>query len=605
MEDSPAPRSFWPLASSTAALLAAVGFALPAASFILNAPARAERRAGFLRAVGDVREALARCNPLCAGDALAPELVALASLLVGHGPALRDTFALAERPNPEPWLARMASVEREERQSTDAEWETSIRSLSFSGAAAGLATLFLLLRVYLSSRRPQTPQGAQALEARIRYLEAFDPVTGLPNRAHLTRTLEAQLRLARREQERLSVVITDIERFKYIDDLFGPAAAEQVLQAVAGHLTQAVGEQGLVARYGGPEFAFVLRHGPAEALSEVQRILHQVPSRIRAGDQDFVVTLATGVATLPDPSSDARTLLQNADLALAHAKASGRNMIQVFAPDLMRDVAEVLALERRLLGALAHDELSLHYQPYCDLRTRQVVGAEALLRWEAPPFGKVSPSRFVPLLEDTGMILPVGEWVLKTACRQIQSWKNQGRALPVAVNLSMAQFRDPRLLTLLAATLAEYEIEPHLLTLEVTESICAQDQDRAIEILTALKRLGVSVSVDDFGTGYSSLSYLRRLPVDALKIDISFVREVTRSQDAASIITAITTLAQSLNLRTIAEGVETEEQSNILHLLRCEFGQGFLFSPARPAGPVDAFVNGGVASDGVGVAKPR
>ncbi|HWR72495.1 MAG TPA: GGDEF domain-containing phosphodiesterase, partial [Nitrospirota bacterium] len=282
----------------------------------------------------------------------------------------------------------------------------------------------------------------------------------------------------------------------------------------------------------------------------------------------------------PKDGDDAWSLLKNADLALARAKTQGRNAIQFFDPEISARVKEFFFLEKRLFAALKNNEYLLQYQPYCDLRTQKVSGAEALIRWKNPDLGVVSPAKFIPSLEDTGMLIEVGRWILETACGQIKEWERMNRRFPVSVNLSLVQFRHQHLVGMVRDAINEFRVDPRWLTLEVTETVFMHDMDLAISILKRLKDVGVALSVDDFGTGYSSLSYIKKLPVDNLKIDISFVRDVTRDQDAASIITAITTLARGLDLKTIAEGVETEEQRNILHLLRCDMGQGYFFSRA-------------------------
>jgi EAL domain-containing protein (putative c-di-GMP-specific phosphodiesterase class I) len=269
---------------------------------------------------------------------------------------------------------------------------------------------------------------------------------------------------------------------------------------------------------------------------------------------------------------------------LARAKAQGRNGVQFFDREITARIREFFVLEKNLFAALKNNEYLLHYQPYCNLQTRKVAGAEALIRWNNPDLGVVSPARFIPSLEETGMVVEVGRWILQTACSQIKEWERLNRTFPVSVNLSLVQFRHQHLVAMVQEAVNDYRLDPRRLTLEVTESMFMHDMDFSIKTLKRLKDVGVMISVDDFGTGYSSLSYIKKLPVDNLKIDMSFVRDVARDQDAASIVTAITTLARSLDLKTIAEGVETEEQRNILHLLRCDMGQGYLFSRAVSAG---------------------
>jgi EAL domain-containing protein (putative c-di-GMP-specific phosphodiesterase class I) len=277
-------------------------------------------------------------------------------------------------------------------------------------------------------------------------------------------------------------------------------------------------------------------------------------------------------------------------MALSRAKVQGRNTVQFFSSDIVERMSDFYFLEKRLFSALKNDEYLIDYQPYCDLSTKRIAGVEALIKWNSGDRGMVSPSKFIPTLEDTGLIIDVGEWVMRTACKQIKAWNRNGTGFPVSVNLSLLQFRHKYLVDMVSDAIREFRLDPRYLTLEVTEGICIHDMDLTISILRKLKDTGISISVDDFGTGYSSLNYIKKLPVDNLKIDMSFVRDVAKDPDAASIITAITGLARSLNLKTIAEGVETEEQRNILHLLRCDMGQGYFFSRAVPAAEFEKLI---------------
>jgi EAL domain-containing protein (putative c-di-GMP-specific phosphodiesterase class I) len=262
------------------------------------------------------------------------------------------------------------------------------------------------------------------------------------------------------------------------------------------------------------------------------------------------------------------------------AKSFGRNVVRLFSQELRDRAVEEYAIQRRVAAAFRNGEYRIHYQPYCDLSTGRIAGAEALMRWDSSELGPVSPGKFIPVLEETGLIVEVGEWVLRSACRQLRDWRAAYPPLPVAVNLSPVQFGHRDLVGLVADAVREHEIDPRYLTLELTESTCTHDVGFTADLLGKLKGVGVSISIDDFGTGYSSLSYVKRLPADNLKIDMSFVRDVTRDPDAASIVTAITSMARGLDRQTIAEGVETEEQRKFLHLLRCDLGQGFHFGRA-------------------------
>jgi diguanylate cyclase (GGDEF)-like protein/PAS domain S-box-containing protein len=434
----------------------------------------------------------------------------------------------------------------------------------------------------LSTAREITRQ--KQLEERLDYLDNYDPLTGVSNRKSFAVQLRQALRPNQNGDQLLSVMIMDIDRFKYINDLFGSEVGDEVLQRISETLRGTVGKGDIVARLGSDEFGVIHRYRPhlIDTVSVAEHIRRAVAQKVMIGGQDIVMTVTIGIAIFPDNGKDAKTLLKNADIALSRAKSQGRNTIQFYSTDIIERISDFYFMEKRLFSALKNEEYLINYQPYCDLSTKKIAGAEALIRWKSGDL-TVGPTKFIPTLEDTGMIIDVGEWVLRTACRQIKEWMRINRNLSVAVNLSLLQFRHRNFIAMVSEAIKDMGIDPGNLTLELTESICIHDMDLTITILRKLKNVGVTISVDDFGTGYSSLNYIKKLPVDNLKIDMSFVRDVTRDPDAASIITAITSMARSLNLKTIAEGVETEEQRNILHLLRCDMGQGFYFSPAVPA----------------------
>lgn len=435
----------------------------------------------------------------------------------------------------------------------------------------------------LSTAREVTRQ--KDLEEKLDHLAHHDALTGVPNRRRLVDQLEQEIAAARQGNHALSVLIMDIDRFKFINDIFGYEMGDKVLMRVAELLRTAIGSRDLVARLGSDEFAVVHLSDTlaVDAAAVAKKIKDAISSSMKISGQDIVVTVTIGIAVFPLNGQNAEILLKNADMALSRAKVQGRNTVQFFSSDIVERMSDFYFLEKRLFSALKNDEYLINYQPYCDLTTRKIAGAEALIKWNSGDLGLVSPSKFIPTLEDTGLIIDVGEWVMRSACRQGKEWSRSDRGFPVSVNLSLIQFRHKYLVDMVTDAIREFRLDPRYLTLEVTEGICIHDMDLTISILKKLKDTGVSISVDDFGTGYSSLNYIKKLPVDNLKIDMSFVRDVTRDPDAASIITAITGMARSLNLKTIAEGVETEEQRNILHLLRCDMGQGYYFSPAVPA----------------------
>ncbi len=423
------------------------------------------------------------------------------------------------------------------------------------------------------------------LEDRLRYVDRHDSLIGIPNRRSLIKMLEQAIAAAKKADTYLSVLIIDINQFKHVNDLFGAHVGDEVLKRVSDRVRSSIGEGDIIARIGSDEFGVVHfdDRKPIDAGSVAEKIRATVSETIALDGKDILVTGTIGIAVYPKDGEDAWTLLKNADLAVAKAKAQGRNAIQFYDETITKQISEFFVLERRLFAALRNNEYLVHYQPYCDLSTGKLAGAEALIKWKNPDLGVVSPSRFIPSLEDTGMIIDVGRWVLETACGRIKEWERcTNQVFPVSVNLSLAQFRHKHLVSMVSDAIKDFRLDPRRLTLEVTETVFIQDMNYAVRTLKRLKDVGVSISVDDFGTGYSSLSYIKKLPVDNLKIDISFVRDVAIDQDAASIITAITSMARSLKLKTIAEGVETEDQRKILHLLRCDMGQGYLFSPAVP-----------------------
>ncbi|HXY54217.1 MAG TPA: EAL domain-containing protein [Nitrospirota bacterium] len=422
----------------------------------------------------------------------------------------------------------------------------------------------------------------KSLEERVDYLAYFDVLTGIPNRALFVDRLQEGITRSQGSSEHMAVLAIDIDRFKLINDVFGFAAGDEILKVIAARLLASVAEGDTVARVGNDEFDVALHNisRPSDVVSSVNKIMKKISESVILRGEEIIMSFAAGVTLYPDDGDDAETLIRNAHLALSKAKAQGKNNFQFYTPSIIEKASETLVMEKRLSNALKKEEYLVYYQPYVDMTTRRFGGAEALIKWKSDKHGLVSPKKFIPMLEDAGMIIDVGEWVLKTACRQIKEWDGGKSRFPVAVNLSSQQLHHKYLVEMVETTIKEAGVDPARLTLEVTEGIVMHDLDYSSNVLRQLKSLGVSISVDDFGTGYSSLSYLKRLPIDNVKIDMSFVQDITSDPDAASIVMAITSLARNLNLKTIAEGVETEEQWKILRLLRCDMGQGFYFSPA-------------------------
>jgi len=422
-------------------------------------------------------------------------------------------------------------------------------------------------------------------EAEIRHQATHDALTGLPNRTMLHNYLQRAIQSARQKGMLTAVVFVDLDQFKYINDSLGHQVGDELLKTVAQRLVSCVRESDMVARQGGDEFVLVLQHQPDEAnITEVlQRILNAVSRPWLAGEREFLITCSIGVSRCPTDGRDVETLLKNADLAMYKAKELGRNNFQYFARWMDTQISNRLEMLVSLRRALDRDEFRLYYQPKISMATGHIIGAEALIRWLVPEQGMVPPDRFIPFAEETGLIVPIGEWVLRTACAQNKAWQDAGLApIPVAVNLSPRQL-DQSLPEFVRQVLAESCLAASWLELEITENVVMKDAEKTVATLNALKRLGLQISVDDFGTGYSSLSYLRRFPVDALKIDKSFVRDIALDSDSAAIVKAVISLGHILNLRVVAEGVEDEEQYRFLLKNGCDEVQGYYFGKPVPA----------------------
>lgn len=418
-------------------------------------------------------------------------------------------------------------------------------------------------------------------EDRIRELAEFDTLTRLPNRALLNDRLGQAIAIAEREKKRVAVVVIDLDRFKTVNDSLGHATGDEILLQVGLRLRGLVRQSDTVARLGGDEFAILLTalDQPAHSLPVVRKITESFMSPFVIGENDFHITPSIGVALYPDNGSDAATLLKNADAAMYHAKDVGRNNFQFFTATLNQWASERLRIENGLRHALSRDELVLHYQPQVDLMSRKIVGCEVLLRWQPAGDELIPPSRFIPIAEETGLIVPIGNWVLDQACRQLAEWDAKG-ATPIrlAVNVAVPQLRQPDFVDLVDDTLARHSLAANRLEIEVTESVLLDQDARIRTTIEGLIMLGVKLSLDDFGTGYASLSYLRNFPFDVVKIDRSFVSELHRNRDDITLIRAIISIARDMSLLTIAEGIETAEQWSILTELGCALGQGYHFS---------------------------
>lgn len=418
-------------------------------------------------------------------------------------------------------------------------------------------------------------------EARIEFLAHHDALTGLPNRVLLRDRFEHALTLAGRARSRVAMLFIDLDNFKVVNDTLGHAAGDELLKAVVQRLSNCTRDSDTISRQGGDEFILLLDNVPDQETVEriAIEILLQMAEPVKINGHDLNATCSIGVAVFPMDGNDFDSLLKKADAAMYNAKGAGRNTYRFFDAQMNFQAHEHLLLQNRLSQALFRAEFYLHYQPQMEIGSGRVIGVEALLRWNNPDLGEVVPDRFIPVAEGSGLIVPIGAWVLEEACRQAQALRLSGGGdLTMSVNLSAMQFRRSGLIETVSGALERSGLPPHLLELELTESLLLQDVDKTLDTVRRLKALGVRLSIDDFGTGYSSLSYLKRFAVDRLKIDRSFVRDISTDPDDAAIVRAIIQLARSMHLGIIAEGVETQEQLAFLSREGCQEVQGYLFS---------------------------
>jgi diguanylate cyclase (GGDEF)-like protein/PAS domain S-box-containing protein len=426
-------------------------------------------------------------------------------------------------------------------------------------------------------------------EQRIAHMAHHDALTGLPNRVLLRDRIQQAIAQAHRNGTELAVLFLDLDRFKTINDSLGHQLGDRLLQSVASRILVCVREGDTVARVGGDEFVIVIPGiaSSADASSVASKILEVLASAFHLNGNDLHVSASIGISLYPSDGSDAETLMRNADTAMYHAKDSGRGNYQFFTQHMNVTAQQRLMLENALRRGLEGREFEVHYQPLYDLRDRSITGFEALLRWNAPGRELASPSQFIAAAEDSGLIVPIGEWVLREALGQAKSWQRDGRPLTVSVNVSAHQLARPSFVERLRQLIQETAIDPGLLELEVTEGVIIEGAGDAREALDQIAALGVGIAIDDFGTGYSGLAYLKRLPIDTVKIDQSFVRDLTIDPDDAAIVTAIVAMAASLGVQVVAEGVETEEQLAELKRLGCYRAQGYLFARPMNASAVD------------------
>jgi len=439
---------------------------------------------------------------------------------------------------------------------------------------------------------------ARAMVEQMAHSAQHDFLTGLPNRVLLNDRIDQAIALAQRNQNKAALLFMDLNGFKHINDSLGHQTGDKLLQSVANRLRDCIRAPDTVSRQGGDEFVVLLQGvtRPEDAAIAAQRLLSSLAETFVLGHNNLHMTTSIGLSLYPDDGLDAETLIKNADTAMYQAKEHCRQGFQFFKAEMTVRAVERQSIEQDLRLALERGEFTLHYQPKINLSTGAMTGAEALLRWTHPTRGLVPPAQFIPIAEDSGLIVAIGAWVLHEACRQTQAWTDDGLQIgTIAVNVSAIEFRNENFLKGLCAILSETRLDPRSLELEITESVLMKNPAVTASILKKLRDQGVQVAIDDFGTGYSSLSYLRRFPVDSLKIDQSFVRQITDSTDETTIVSAIISMGQSLGLRVIAEGVETAEDLAFLRARHCEEAQGYFIARPIPAEQFGAMLRSGLA----------
>ena len=449
------------------------------------------------------------------------------------------------------------------------------------------------------TERVRAEAQAKEKDERLNYLAFHDSLTHLPNRALFYDRLQHALAKARRSGKKSALLYLDLDLFKKINDSLGHQAGDRVLCEVARRIRRIVRKADTVARLGGDDFVIILEEvdGVSRITRVAQKIREVLSEVVFVGDHRLYVSASIGISLFPDDGQDVERLLRAAEMAMYRAKEEGRNGYQLYQEKMNSRAQEMLLMESHLREALEKEQLVLHYQPQVVLSTGRHVGAEALLRWEHPERGLIGPDQFIPLAEETGLIVPIGEWVIRNACRQLKRWMDRG--LPpmlIAVNVSARQFRQSNIIQLVSDILLETGLPPELLELEITESTIMNDVEAAIVTMENLNSLGVKIAIDDFGTGYSSLAYLKKFPIQKLKVDRTFVRDISCDPNDAGIVSAIIAMAHTLNLEVVAEGIETLDHLQFLQKTGCEVGQGYLFS--RPV-PQEEFLTLIKETDGV------
>jgi diguanylate cyclase (GGDEF)-like protein len=492
-----------------------------------------------------------------------------------------------------------SNVREEAATSREGEIRTAEGALQ-----AGAAGHFVMLQeananlVIASIEAHKLSEQAEVAKVQLDHLAHYDGLTDLPNRTLLQDRLGQAIEGARRQGRQLAVMFLDLDHFKHINDSLGHSVGDRLLRSIAQRLVACVRHSDTVSRQGGDEFLLLLsfiEHAEDAALS-AQKILAALALPHRIDGHDLHSSVSIGISIYPDDGQDAETLVKSADTAMYHAKENGRNNYKFFEPAMNARAVQRQSIEAGLRGALERHEFVLHYQPKTNLRSGKMVGVEALIRWEHPELGLLLPAQFVPIAEDCGLIVPIGRWVLREACLQARAWQQAGLPpITVAVNTSALELRAKDFLENVRATLEDTRLEPCYLELELTESVLMRNAESTGALLQAIADLGVKLAIDDFGTGYSSLSYLSRFPIDTLKIDQSFVKQITSNPDDATIVSAVINMGKSLRQSVIAEGVETPEQHAFLLAQHCDEGQGYYFGRPVAAAALATLLQTGIS----------
>jgi len=537
------------------------------------------RRSGDNVAAGDVVDFNAAA-PHVADEEAAPERVVTPWDGITRYTAARPIFGF-------PLAVVVGLSEVEQLASTQRDARRYIWRAA-GGSIVLVAVMLVLWRMsrQLALARQREADAKVAYAQRVEYMAYHDSLTGLPNRSMFSKLLEHSISVGQRYGRRLAVLFLDLDRFKQINDTLGHEAGDELLKEVAVRLKACLRESDTVARLGGDEFVVMLPEmGDETRVAGVaQKMLHAIAKPFLLLGQEFRISVSIGISVYPQHGQDEETLKKNADIAMYKAKEEGKNNYQFFSEALSADSLERMTLESSLRSALEQKQFQLHYQPKRDFANGQMSGVEALLRWKHPDLGVIAPMKFLPIAEETGLIIPIGKWVLMTACKQSVDWQKQGLPrLRIAVNLSARQFNDDDLLKNISAVLAESRLDPELLELEIAEAVLMRDMDRTLRILKALKDQGVRIAIDDFGTGYASLTTLRQYPIDTIKIDRSVIRDLAKVKEERDLTAAIIAMGQSLSLTVVAQGVETREQAELLRSQSCDEFQGFYLNRPMPS----------------------